>query len=194
MNFIRFQNEFKSSSKAGLQEKLFCGTYGRTLDVEGGHEYPKHHTVWIPDGVVITDSISIKSVNGQLVATTQEDDFVYFWVSGARGCGHNNHKRLLIPSGVELLAAGGKEAHKPGCCNKITSVIFRVPKGAKRVIVGDLYYGEYSHAIIFTCANGEWTVAVEPLDRFCALNPDWTGPWTTAKGGEPRLPLPALVE
>ena len=96
---------------------------------------------------------------------------------------------------MDILAAGGKAAHQTAWCNKITSAIFRVSRGAERVVLGDLYYGEYSQAIIFLCSDdGEWEVTVEPLDRFRALNPGWPGLWSEAEGDEPSLPLPALVE
>lgn len=193
-NLVRYQNEIRTSAKGVVREKMSCGRgypYKPSLHIAGGHKTPEHHNVWVPDGEEITDTVSINTVNGQLVATSQEDDYIYFWVSGARGAGHNGHKKLLLPPEVELLAAGSHPSHTPGNCNKITSAIFRVPKGATRVFVGDFYCEEYSQAIIFTCSDGEWVVTVEPYERFCATNPEWTGLWTE---DEPPLPLPALVE
>lgn len=196
MNLVRYQNEIQALARGGLRSKFACGDYGGpAFDKSGNSDRPQHDTVWIPDGEVITDSITIESVNGQLVGRTGEDEYIYFFVSGARGNGHNNHKKLLIPTEVELLAGGGEAAHTTGCCNKITTAIFRVPKGTKKVVVGDMYYGKWSHAIFFTLAgNGEWEVRVEPYDRFCALNPDWPGLWTQAGEGGEKLPLPALVQ
>lgn len=197
-NFVRYQNEFRSFANEAIRRRLNCGSYayGAELHPAGGHEQPHHHTVWVPDGVGITDSVSIEAVNGQLVASSEEDDHLYFWVSGKRGNSHNMHRKLLVPEEVELLAAGGKEAHTQGNCNKISSAIFRVPKGTKRVVIGDMYGSSNSEAITFTRADGVWAVTVEPYDRFCALNPNWKGVWLwpTDEENKPPLPLPALVE
>lgn len=193
MNLVRYQHEYKSLAKEGLRGKFSCGTYGGLELYDNGHQRPQHHTVWIPDGDTITDSIAIETVNGQLVGRPKEDNFIYFFVSGARGVGHNNHKELVVPLEVELLAAGGKAAHTPGCCNKITTAVFRVPTETRTVVVGDMYYGPWSQAIFFTRPLGTdaWEVKVEPYDRFCALNPNWPGLWTH---GDSHLPLPALVQ
>ena len=193
-NFIRYQNETQAMAKNPLEKKISMGKYGGAKIDTAGAQGSNNHIIWIPDGVKITNTVSIKTVNGQLVTSPKEDDYIYFWVSGARGNGHNSPKRLLIPLGVEILASGAKEAHTTGCCNQISSVVFRVPKGTKRVVVGDLYYGEHSQAIIFTCNKGKWSVKVEPVPRFQALNPEWPGLWSEEKDGKPSLPLPALIE
>lgn len=197
-NFVRYQHEYRSLSKEALRERISCGhsPYRVEFHPLGCRETRGHQdTVWIPNGIEVTTSVSITEVNQQLVATPKEDGFVYFWVSGARGSGHNIHKQLLLPQQVELLAAGAKPAHKTAWCNKITSGLFRVPKGTKRVMIGDMLYGEHSHAIDFIVGpDGDWSVTVDPYDRFCALNPNWKGLWAEGKDGKPPLPLPALVE
>lgn len=194
-NFIRYQNEIRASAKGAVRGRLSCGRDNPSLHKAGGHGVPNHHTVWIPDGVEVTTSISIEVVNGQLVASPEEDDYIYFWVDGARGPSHNGHKKLLIPPPPEvgLLAAGAKPKNQPGWCNKVTSVIFRVPKGTRKVVMGDFYYGEYSQVITFTSYHEGWEVTLEAYDRFCALNTRWPGPWTKEEGDEPSIPLPALV-
>lgn len=189
MNLLRYQLKDRVMDKEPIANKIFLGGCCAELHLDGGCVAPENNTVWILDGVEITDTISVEVVNGQLLAHQEEDNFVYFLISGALGNKYNRYKRLFIPSGIELLAAGGKET----CCNKISTVLLRAQKVIRRLVVGDMLYSQYSQAIEFVCEGKEWVVKVQPYDRFCATNSVWGGPWGVGESGCP-VPLPMLVE
>lgn len=201
-NVIVFQNDDRAMARmatAGslsLAREYACGGYTQADFTCAGDEKEKFYRLpskmWIPDGVQIQDMLTVKSVNGQLLMLPEEDDNFYFFITGARGHGHNSHKHLLLPAGLDLLASGSRAAHTPGSCNMHSTVVFRVPRMTTKVMVGDLYYGDWSQAISFLRDPEKgWEVEVELYDRWCALNYDWRGPWSE---GNPSLPLPALVE
>lgn len=197
-NIVCFQNETNTfkTTLGGLKKYFKCGTYGSRQTIFWGREdkiLPKPSTLWVASGHEIHDEMTVDTINGQLVMKEGGDKFFYFFVSGARGAGHNGHKKLHIPEGVEVIAAGGQDAHTRGNCNKISSVVFRVPKGARKVVVADLYYGSYDHVLMFKYVDGEWLGERMPRDQFSALNPDWPGQWEENKDGV-KIPFPAYVE